>query len=772
MRAAMSGVSHPGVHLARATMRACASWSSRTSRRSGGCSCAAWARRGIPPTSPPTGEEALWMARRGAVRRDRARRDAARASTASRPAASCASRGVWTPVLMLTARDAIEDRIAGLDTGADDYLVKPFAFGELLARLRALARRAPARAADGARRSATCASTRPRTARGAATTELDLTAKEFVAARGRSCAGPGEVLSRVQLLDARLGHRLREPLERRRRLRPLPAREDRPAVRPQLARDRARRRATGCATRRDMSRAADPAPADAAVRARDGGRARGARRRSSTSASARRCSRSTDQSLLRAGDRGDARGSTRRQTAARPRRRRAGVELRAGARPRRARSSLSTPAGAAAAAHRGQRARGRSAAARCASTASIAGPRRTLAPARDPGDAARRRRGARRSRRSLDARDESLERPAQGAARSPAPLALLLATLAGYVLAGARAAAGRGDAAQGSRDLGRDAGQRLPVPPARDEISRLAETLNEMLDRLETAFEHERRFVADASHELRTPLALLRTELELALRHPRSRAELEDALALGRRGDRPAHRARRRPAADRALRPGRAAGRIPSRVAAGELLDGRRARGSPARAEDARPRDRGRRRRRTRRSRPTAQRLEQALGNLVDNALVHGAGTVTLSAARARRAASSCTSRDEGAGLPAGLRRRARSTASAAPTRRGRGSGSGLGLAIVQTIAAGPRRQRRRVAGARERRRLDLAAGRAGAPRRGRSRRPSLLRELEQRRLQRLLERLARVGRARDALDVRALGLQELLPEDTGATAT
>ena len=51
--------------------------------------------------------------------------------------------GVWTPVLMLTARDAVEDRIRGLDAGADDYLVKPFAFGELLARLRALVRRGP-----------------------------------------------------------------------------------------------------------------------------------------------------------------------------------------------------------------------------------------------------------------------------------------------------------------------------------------------------------------------------------------------------------------------------------------------------------------------------------------------------------------------------------------------------------------------------------------------------------------------------------------------------
>ena len=53
-------------------------------------------------------------------------------------------KGVRTPILMLTARDAIEDRVAGLDSGADDYLVKPFAFAELLARLRALSRREPA----------------------------------------------------------------------------------------------------------------------------------------------------------------------------------------------------------------------------------------------------------------------------------------------------------------------------------------------------------------------------------------------------------------------------------------------------------------------------------------------------------------------------------------------------------------------------------------------------------------------------------------------------
>src|SRR4051812_23316284 len=51
------------------------------------------------------------------------------------------NNGVWAPVLMLTARDAVDDRVAGLDAGADDYLTKPFSFAELLARLRALVRR-------------------------------------------------------------------------------------------------------------------------------------------------------------------------------------------------------------------------------------------------------------------------------------------------------------------------------------------------------------------------------------------------------------------------------------------------------------------------------------------------------------------------------------------------------------------------------------------------------------------------------------------------------
>jgi two-component system OmpR family response regulator len=107
--------------------------------------------------------------------------------------------GVWTPVLILTARDSVEDRVAGLDTGADDYLVKPFAFAELLARLRALARRGePERpsvlVAGGLRLD-------PATRqvwRG--TAEITLSAKEF-ALLETFMRRPGEVLSRLHLLE-------------------------------------------------------------------------------------------------------------------------------------------------------------------------------------------------------------------------------------------------------------------------------------------------------------------------------------------------------------------------------------------------------------------------------------------------------------------------------------------------------------------------------------------------------------------------------------------
>jgi two-component system OmpR family response regulator len=108
-------------------------------------------------------------------------------------------QGVWTPVLMLTARDAIGDRVVGLDAGADDYLTKPFSFEELLARLRALNRRAPAErpvsVEVGDLRLDPAAH---RVWRG--TAELDLSAKEF-ALLELLMRRPGNVLTRGQLLE-------------------------------------------------------------------------------------------------------------------------------------------------------------------------------------------------------------------------------------------------------------------------------------------------------------------------------------------------------------------------------------------------------------------------------------------------------------------------------------------------------------------------------------------------------------------------------------------
>jgi two-component system copper resistance phosphate regulon response regulator CusR len=88
------------------------------------------------------------------------------------------SRGITTPVLMLTARDAVADRIRGLEAGADDYLTKPFAFGELVARLRALARRGAAMVPDVVRVADLDVDLGSRRARRAGRA-IELTAKEF-----------------------------------------------------------------------------------------------------------------------------------------------------------------------------------------------------------------------------------------------------------------------------------------------------------------------------------------------------------------------------------------------------------------------------------------------------------------------------------------------------------------------------------------------------------------------------------------------------------------
>jgi two-component system OmpR family response regulator len=145
-----------------------------------------------------TGEEALWMARAtpyDAIVLDLMLpgRDGLEVCRSLRES------GVWSPILMLTARDGIEDKVSGLDSGADDYLSKPFSFAELLARLRALTRRGPnerpavielgSLRLDPATRQAW---------RGE--TEIDLSAKEFSLLE-TFMRRPGEVLTRLDLLE-------------------------------------------------------------------------------------------------------------------------------------------------------------------------------------------------------------------------------------------------------------------------------------------------------------------------------------------------------------------------------------------------------------------------------------------------------------------------------------------------------------------------------------------------------------------------------------------
>jgi two-component system OmpR family sensor kinase len=282
---------------------------------------------------------------------------------------------------------------------------------------------------------------------------------------------------------------------------------------------------------------------------------------------------------------------------------------------------------------------------------------------------------------SLDSRDEALDRLFREFLLG-GPLALAVATLAGYLLAAGalrpveamrRRAASIGVSTPGAR---------LPVPPSRDELSRLAETLNEMLARLESAIEHERRFVDDASHELRTPLALLRTEIELALRRPRSKHELEQAL---------------RSAAEDADRLGRLAedlllfarfdqGRIPLRrqpLDVDSLLE------DSATRFNARARESGRPLRIAHAPGLVLDgdpaRLQQALDNLVENAFAHGAGAVSLSAVRENGRVELHVT-DEGTGMPAQFLPRAFDRFSRADEARGAG-GTGLGLAIVDLVA-------------------------------------------------------------------------------------
>jgi signal transduction histidine kinase len=262
------------------------------------------------------------------------------------------------------------------------------------------------------------------------------------------------------------------------------------------------------------------------------------------------------------------------------------------------------------------------------------------------------------------------------------PIALLLASLAGYLAAGAALRPVEQMRRRAAAISASGPEERLPVPPAKDDLQRLGLTLNEMLARIDSTLERERRLVDDASHELRTPLTLHKTELELALRHGESEAELRAAIASGlEEVDRLVQLAE-----DLLIVARSEEGRLALAVEPVPVADllttvAERFR---ARASEA--------------GRPLVVdgetrlavdgdrlRLEQALTSMVDNALRHGDGSIRIWAGadngRVRLHIS-----DRGGGFPPEFIPRAFERFSRADAARGQG-GTGLGLAIVETIA-------------------------------------------------------------------------------------
>ena len=247
------------------------------------------------------------------------------------------------------------------------------------------------------------------------------------------------------------------------------------------------------------------------------------------------------------------------------------------------------------------------------------------------------------------------------------PLALAVAGGLGYAVAGAGLRPIERMRSRAATISGRSAGERLPMPPAEDELRRLAVTLNAMLDRLDDGLQRERRFMAEASHELRTPLSLMLTEIELALSRPRSHAELAAALqSLHEEVRRLATLAEdlldRVRATDGGLplqvRPVDLAGLCTRVVDRFRPAADERELNVVARTPVVVPGDAG--------------RLDRAVSNLVDNALRHGAGDITIEIGATGDIAV-LTVIDEGDGFPQDSGPR--------PAR------TGIGLTIVEEIA-------------------------------------------------------------------------------------
>jgi signal transduction histidine kinase len=247
-------------------------------------------------------------------------------------------------------------------------------------------------------------------------------------------------------------------------------------------------------------------------------------------------------------------------------------------------------------------------------------------------------------------------------------------------------------AAAGSTD-----GRRLPVPRAQDEVHRLAVTLNGMLDRLEGAGAAQRAFVADAAHELRSPLAAIRTQLEVARRHPEAEpwdqtAEgvladadrlsrlVDDLLLLARADDGDARTARVEPPVDVAAVAAQVAAQ-PWRVPV--TIDAPTPSGAVSASSDV---------------------VTRVLVNLVDNAARHAKSAVVVGVRR-HEAELEVTVTDDGPGIPEPDRERAFERFTRLDESRSRdGGGAGLGLAIVRRLVLSSGGQVR----------LDAAPGRTG----------------------------------------------------------
>jgi two-component system OmpR family sensor kinase len=279
-----------------------------------------------------------------------------------------------------------------------------------------------------------------------------------------------------------------------------------------------------------------------------------------------------------------------------------------------------------------------------------------------------------------DTRENGLEdlRRVRGQLLIGIPLLVLLTFIGAYAVAGAALRPVEEMRRRASELTAADPRLRLPVPDGDDELTRLGRTLNALLGRVEATLERERSFVAHASHELRTPLALLRTELELAVRRPRPASELRDAIESARdEVDR-----LERLAEDLLLLAQAGEGRLSVHaedISVTAVLEGVRDRFAAAAARAGRSIEveRG-----AGVVRADPQHVQQALTNLVGNALEHGAGVVRLST-RPDGDRLAVVVTDGGRGFDENVLAHATERF----VRSARSSGAGLGLAIVAAVA-------------------------------------------------------------------------------------